>query len=110
MKIIKFDKDFKKLENKEFTTIRAKDKNLKLHDEVTIKSPNYEFTAEVNCMLYVQLEKVPTHLVCRDLDIDFGYFLAELSYSHLLDELREYIPKVDWEDYVYLYNFQKQED
>jgi len=113
MKVIKFAGDMEKLENEEFTTIRISDKHLALHEAVKIESNSYSFLAKCTSMKYVQLGKIHAMLLCRDLNIDFDYFLAELSHGHLLDKLRavhENYKDLTWESFVYLYNFEKCEE
>lgn len=107
MKVIKFNEDFKKLDSKEFFTIRLNDKDLKLNETVNIKTPTKEFKAKTTILIYMQLKEVNIQVLCRDLDIDFDYFLSNLSHGHLLEGLRKFYPNLERDDMVYIYNFER---
>lgn len=108
MKTIKFSKDFKKLENENFTTIRKNDKKYKLHEIVQAKTPTKEFNIEVIGMQVTEFGRIHPVQLCADLDIDFNYFYEEQSYEWLLEQFKPFLgDDLTVDTVVYFYHFKK---
>ena len=105
MKIIKFGKDYPKLDEDIFTSIRMDDKDLKLHDLVTIQTPTSETTVEVVGMEYCRLEQLSLHELTKDTGVYFGTSIG--LWEKILHELRKYYPKLRWDSMIYFYKFSK---
>ena len=105
MKTINFDKDYRKLKDERFTTIRLNDKGLLLNDTVKIKSPSHSFKAVVTGMYYSRLTQIPAIEIYKDLDITPGYPAKNLD--DCLDILKEYYPDITIDTCFYYYKFKK---
>jgi hypothetical protein len=107
MKVIKFSKDYTKLENYDFTTIRNKNKNLKLEEIVLIKTPTVEFKAEVTGSCKIPLKDMSCDLIAKDLDSLEQWLNGSLLYEDLLKSLQVFYPELTWKSIVFGYSFMR---
>lgn len=107
MKTIRFNKDYKKLENYDFTSIRNKNKDLKLEEIVLIKTPTTEFKAEVTGLCKIPLEYMGYDLISKDLDLYEEWDKNKLWGNDLLKCLQEIYPEMTWNSIVFGYSFMR---
>lgn len=96
--IIKFRKNYPKLQDDNFTTIRE-NSTLKRGDEVLIKTPLQQFRAEITSIHDVKLFDIPTYTLLED--------TGTAHSTEALHELRQYYPNLTWNSYVYLIGIEK---
>jgi hypothetical protein len=108
---IKFSKDFKKLEDPKFTTIRIKDKKLNLGETVRILSPSHDFLAEVTGMEKISLGDISLYKIAIDLDLydewnKWDKLINGMNKDdYLLNRLNEFYLGITWNTTVYFYTF-----
>lgn len=107
MKVIKFNKDYKKLENYDFTTIRNRNNEIFLEEIVLIKSPHNEFKAEVTGLAKLPLKDIGFDLIAKDLDLSWEFSYGEVSCGDLLKVLQEIYPELTWDSVVFAYSFMR---
>lgn len=110
VKKIKFAKNFKKLDNIIFTTIRTKNKQLKLDELVTIKTPTKSFYATVigckktHLFHEEKLVSIDKQILIDDLDIK-NEKSNDVFKEKVINTLKEFYPYVTEKSTVYLYTF-----
>jgi hypothetical protein len=100
METVKFNKDYHKLNNRHFTTIRWTTSLLE-GEKVIIKSPFKKFTAKVTGIGKMQLYKVADSTLTYDTDT--------LTRDGALEELKKYYPRITWQTEVYVISFMRLE-
>lgn len=86
MKIIRFTKDYPKLQHEFFTTIRTPPKNLRTGQTCIIQSPEGEFKAIMVRKMTLPAREIETSILTYDTDTN--------SRDEALEVLREYYPKL----------------
>ncbi len=110
MKTIEFNKDYSKLNDKFFTTIRKNDKHIFDNEIVCIKTPTKEFKAICDCFSKIKFKNIPSCLLCKDLDF-LPVYTRESPFVH--EQALEIIKKIPnyenltLESFVHLYSFVK---
>jgi hypothetical protein len=85
MKTVKFAKDFKKLDNDNFSTLRLHDK-YKEGEIYKIKTPSKEFQARLMAKDFSKLKEIPNRYLMKDTDTT--------SYFEALKQLHEFYPNI----------------
>lgn len=108
MKVIKFDRDYSKLNNNNFTSIRDHDKHIFNNQIVIIKSPTKEFKAKCISWGRVKFSNIPKNVFINDLEFS-PVFTRESLFVHeqALRIIKEIYPNLNLDSFVYLYNFKK---
>jgi hypothetical protein len=99
MKTIRFSKDFKKLDDPYFPTIRKKSKGLNTGRYYMIKTPTKEFQAILIVQNKVRFCEIPELTLYRDTEVT--------SREGALEAMREYYPGLKETDQVMVYWFTK---
>ncbi len=107
MKVIKFDKDYKKLENYDFTTIRDHNKEIFLEEIVLIKTPTKSFKAEVTGLAKLPLKDIGCDLIAKDLDLEEEWLNGTVMFEDLLESLQEIYHGLTWDSVVFAYSFMR---
>lgn len=92
MEIIKFARDYPKLQDDVFSTIRKSPKKLRTGQKVLIKSPNHEFKAIIITARREYLRDIGTGDLTNDTSTE--------SREEALMILREYYPDLDEDSLV----------
>lgn len=92
MKLIKFAKDYPKLQDDIFSTIRATPKKLRTGQVCQIKSPSMEFKAILVKKLTEKLSDIDTKALIQDTNTT--------SWEEAMAALREYYPDLEEDDMV----------
>jgi len=87
MKTIKFAKNYKKLQDNFFTTIRTPPKNIRTGQTCIIQSPSEEFKAILARKITLPVKDIETSILTYDTDTE--------SRDKALEVLREYYPHLD---------------
>lgn len=126
MRILEFDKNYPKLKNKVFTTVRDHDKKFLIDEEIIVKSPKYEFNAQIIKIEHSTLGNEPMYRLLDDLclksdignkpidEIDFeGEDRFEWGHAYyddrVLDEFKKIYPSMTWNSDIYIYTLKKEE-
>lgn len=70
MNYIKFSHDYRKLQDRLFTTIRRRDDYPEVGEEVQVRAPSSSFAAVILWKILITLEEIPTSLLCHDTDTE----------------------------------------
>lgn len=97
--VVEFGKEYPKLFNPFFNTIRKSDKGLSPGQRVVIKTPLRTFKARVAFVEERVLKDLPTSILTYDTDT--------LCRMDALDHLNQYYPYLTWESVVYLIGFER---
>jgi len=99
MKLIKFAKDFSKLNDSYFTTIRKQTINLSTGREYLLQTPTQEFSAILIRQHTYKISEISTQTLTQDTDT--------ASREEALEVLREFYPDLDETSQVKLLHFIK---
>lgn len=116
MEEIKFDKYYKKLKNKNFTTIRDHYKNIKLGSVVECKvlgndkQDEIVFHARLNKIKIQTLYLINDEVIAKDLGIQFNPNNCHdyVSISDVMSILNKFYPDLKPEDNVFIYHFTRE--
>lgn len=98
---VKFSHDYPKLERECFTTIRRRDKGLKLGESYRVKSPSHDFRAVLTNKVKIRLTDIPDRILFFDTNTssrEEAYNLLNSFYKKQLDPQEE----------VYLFYFYRE--
>jgi len=99
MEVVKFAKDFSKLNSDEFQTIRMPNKKVKENDIVLIKSPKKEFKAKCTFRERLRLDHIFDEFLMKDTNTK--------SIEDAIEVLREFYPLLGWGSEVVILTFSK---
>lgn len=104
----KFNKDFKKLDEDIFTTIRIHSKDILINEIVCIDSPNKKFNAKLIGVSKRKLHDIHISTLKDDLEVFcHPYSSVADCYSECLEGIQKYYPDLTLDSEVYLYYFKK---
>lgn len=114
MKVIKFDKDYFKLDKSFFTTIRIKSKSINFGEIVKIDQPKGSFKALCVGIAKEKFEEIPNPILWPDLEnLPLYNVLPWDDYPpekiQALEIIRRIYPYLNLDSEVYIYSFKRWE-